>query len=383
MLYRTSDPRDSVFVLRNLVPELAYMKSDYTDSIETIFGEATELILRHARVGIGELGYWTHPHASPHLPSWTFDFTHCSENLDENGDARFLFASGDPDAPVGSQVRVERRDERSLYAAGFIFEEIKEIYNSIDRRIWNMHSWKHQLLLWLQHTLRQVEETAASKIDRDRQIYNFLRTVSSNRTDPNNSSLRDLHLPGSFNPRKGATNVFKAVESLVKILQDSDDSPRTHAASAFEVNTDFNAHHARLIVTKGRRFGSAHKTVAVGDRVAILASGNVPFILRPIPVEHIGEEAYRIIGGCYIDGQCCAAGGFTATLMIGWLTQAGMMNGEAVYQEADRLCKSEEGELSSRTVFETSKLAPLSNAARGRCRKAAVELAFAKDLCLV
>lgn len=199
MFYRTSDPRDTVFLLRNLVPELAYMKSDYTDSIETIFGEATELILRHARVGIGELGYWTHPHASPQLPSWTFDFTHCSESFDENGDARFLFASGDPDASVGSHVRVERRDIRSLYAAGFIFEEIKEIDNSIDRRIWNMHSWKHQLLLWLQHILRQVEETAASKKDRDRQIYSFLRTASSNRTDPNNSSLRDLHLPGSFN----------------------------------------------------------------------------------------------------------------------------------------------------------------------------------------
>lgn len=320
MFYRTSDPRDSVFVLRNLVPELVDMKSDYTDSIEIIFGEATELILRHARVGIGELGYWTHPHASSHLPSWAFDFTHCSESLDENGDARFLFATRDPDASAGSLIRVERRDMRSLYAAGFIFDEVQEVDNSVDRRLWNRHSWKHQLLLWLQHVLRHVENLAASKKDRDRQIYSFLRTVGSNRRDPNNSSLCDLHLPGSLNPQKGVTNVSEAVKSLVKILQDSDDSDgsvATYAASSFEVNTDFNAQRTRLVITKDHRFGLAHKTVAVGDRVAILASGNVPFMLRPVPVGYVGEEAYRIIGGCYIDGKSCTASGFAATSMIG------------------------------------------------------------------
>lgn len=71
------------------------------------------------------------------------------------------------------------------------------------------------------------------------------------------------------------------------------------------------------------------------------------------------------------------------TLMIGTLTWTGMMEGDAVYQEADRLCKAQEGKPSLRTIFETSRLAPLSNAARERCKKAAVELAFAKDLCLV
>lgn len=60
-----------------------------------------------------------------------------------------------------------------------------------------------------------------------------------------------------------------------------------------------------------------------------------------------------------------------------------MMEGEAVYEEAARMAKEEKGKLSSRTVFEASRLAPLSNAARERCRKAAVELAFAANLCLV
>jgi hypothetical protein len=59
------------------------------------------------------------------------------------------------------------------------------------------------------------------------------------------------------------------------------------------------------------------------------------------------------------------------------------MQGEAVYSEATRLCKEGKGKLSARTVFELSRLAPFSNGARIRSKKAAVELAFADVLCLV
>jgi hypothetical protein len=59
------------------------------------------------------------------------------------------------------------------------------------------------------------------------------------------------------------------------------------------------------------------------------------------------------------------------------------MQGEAVYSKADRLCEEGKGKPSTRTIFESSRLAPFSNAARIRCKKAAVELAFAEYLCLV
>lgn len=59
------------------------------------------------------------------------------------------------------------------------------------------------------------------------------------------------------------------------------------------------------------------------------------------------------------------------------------MEGEAVHQEAERLCREQKGSLSARTVFDREKLAPLSYGARERCRKAAVDLAFENDICLV
>jgi hypothetical protein len=59
------------------------------------------------------------------------------------------------------------------------------------------------------------------------------------------------------------------------------------------------------------------------------------------------------------------------------------MQGEAVYSEAIRLCREGKGKPSTSAVFESSRLAPFSNAAQVRCKKAAVDLAFADNLCLV
>jgi hypothetical protein len=63
-----------------------------------------------------------------------------------------------------------------------------------------------------------------------------------------------------------------------------------------------NVEQGRFFVTKRLRMGVAPIDAAIGDRIAILASGDAPFVLRPVPVEYAGEEAYRIIGGCYVDG---------------------------------------------------------------------------------
>jgi hypothetical protein len=65
---------------------------------------------------------------------------------------------------------------------------------------------------------------------------------------------------------------------------------------------------------------------------------------------------------------------------------AGAMEGEAVYTQAARLCKDGKGKSSLRKRFESrmlSRVAPVSNTAKIRRNKAAVELAFADTLCLV
>jgi hypothetical protein len=59
------------------------------------------------------------------------------------------------------------------------------------------------------------------------------------------------------------------------------------------------------------------------------------------------------------------------------------MHGDTVYSEAARLYEEGKGKLSALAIFESSRLAPLSYAARERCRIAAIDLAFEENLCLV
>jgi hypothetical protein len=63
-----------------------------------------------------------------------------------------------------------------------------------------------------------------------------------------------------------------------------------------------NAEYAKFFVTRSLRIGLAPIGAATGDRIAILGSGDAPFLLRPVPRDYVGEEAYRIIGGCEVDG---------------------------------------------------------------------------------
>jgi hypothetical protein len=63
-----------------------------------------------------------------------------------------------------------------------------------------------------------------------------------------------------------------------------------------------NLSNARFFVSKSLRIGLAPMGAAVGDQIAIIASADLPFVLRPVPEDYAGEEAYRIMGGCYVDG---------------------------------------------------------------------------------
>lgn len=74
-----------------------------------------------------------------------------------------------------------------------------------------------------------------------------------------------------------------------------------------------NTRRGRFFVTKGLRIGLAPLDAAIGDRIAIMASGNAPFVLRQVPMNYAGQEAYRIIGGCAVDGNFTRQATFRST----------------------------------------------------------------------
>ena len=69
---------------------------------------------------------------------------------------------------------------------------------------------------------------------------------------------------------------------------------------------------ARLILTRKGRIGVAPRKVAAGDSIAILAAGDVPFVLRKVKAEDVPGDPYNLIGGCYIDGKTSGASSCTS-----------------------------------------------------------------------
>jgi hypothetical protein len=147
LFYRTSNPKDSVFALHEIIPDLANVEPDYSSTPGQIFSAATEAILRTTPAGLKELRQWLHPQASPQLPSWVFDFTHCRFRFNENGHKRWhnqevMILS---DAAAGSSFHVVRCNKTSIHVAGFVFDEILDISGSPDRTELPQRRWRTQV----------------------------------------------------------------------------------------------------------------------------------------------------------------------------------------------------------------------------------------------
>ena len=81
--------------------------------------------------------------------------------------------------------------------------------------------------------------------------------------------------------------------------------PTTIDAEIFEIYKLYRAMSAgrKFVVTENARFGFAPERCQTGDLIAILAGGNIPFVLRPAGVEGSPpKQWYCLIGDSYIHG---------------------------------------------------------------------------------
>jgi len=303
--YRTSDPRDSVFALREIIPGLANVELNYASTPEHVFSVATIAFLRNAHDGLRELHQWFRPQASPHLPSWVFDFTHCNSVLDENGHNSFV--RGDAismsDASAGAPFCVAACDGKSIHVDGFVFDEILDISCSIDRTVEPSSRWLHQLNSWVRLALLHFSPLIPrSKSAMGTFTRSFIRTFGSDCRPPNRSNLSELNLLELAEWSDGLVKVLNAIMIRVSMVEHGLNYEESGEALKFMKTVCDNAHNARFFVTKSLKIGLAPIGAAIGDRIAILASGNIPLVLRPVPIDYAGQGAYRIIGGCFVDG---------------------------------------------------------------------------------
>jgi hypothetical protein len=276
---------------------------DYSITPEHIFSIATEVLLRDTRDGLRELRQWFRPQLSPQLPSWVFDFTHCNNLVNENGYASFLSFRilRQSDASVGSFFRVVHCNGTSMNVAGFNFHEILNISGAIDRTRNQNYRWMFHLMTWVRLAVAHFLPLIASRRELGMFTRSFIRTIGSDARVTSRFELSDLRLPHSVHWEDGPVEVLNAIFKEiyeVELAYRYEESGVSEFIAAIMENT----HNAMFVVTKSLRIGLVPRGAAIGDHIAILASGNAPFALRSVPVDYAGDEAYRIIGGCYVEG---------------------------------------------------------------------------------
>ncbi|KAM0695997.1 hypothetical protein Q7P36_004480 [Cladosporium allicinum] len=254
--WQTADPRDRVYAMIGYM--LGFMqlgvRPNYRLPTEEVFIRTT-LKLLHTLQSWSIL-HFIHPSASPYLPSWTIDFTLHTADTQCPGiiiSAGFVYDEILAVSPVRSPLDLDR-EAQSFWKWWY------SLTNSQNKQYISRHSaYAHEIDLWM----------------------SYCRTVCVD-------SEKYLKYASTFRQWKLDTSPVGVGQGLPWELHYS-----------LQPNI-FSS--ARLVITRRGRIGLAPLGVEPGDYIAILAGGGVPFALRKVRSESMRRDAYRLLGGCYVDG---------------------------------------------------------------------------------
>jgi hypothetical protein len=320
--WHTSDPRDRVNAIMSAMPPYYTLglQPDYSKSTEDVFISATVHLLRIGRS-------WSHyqflaPSGSPYLPSWAMDFTA----------ARPVSVSHIPGASHSTAA--------SQWYFGYLFDHIGRLYDPSLSQGKSRFGADAKIPFRLRQMTQGVLETAGFIVDKVVSV-SSLFTATLGCTDDAKDVLRAWYRLLSWNKRytrhnttlSGRARKWEAFCRTLCIgrigelkfdtshaaasaalwdmaIYDRQRHPEGMRAEAQQILKEMESalKGARFIVTRKGRIGIAPREVAVGDSIGILASGDVPFVLRNVTAEDVPGDAYILVGGCYIDGK--PGGGF-------------------------------------------------------------------------
>lgn len=225
-----------------------------------------------------------------------------------------------------------------LHIGGFVFDEVQAISEYSPLSISDGKNVVRIVFSWTDFIQEKALQTGVSEKEIYRCVFSWLRTVIFNEagSDPW-PRPGDLDLLPALGLENEAAERWSALIGLFENHISPPDQDPQEWLWQYEIVT--RAQRAGLIVTRDKRVGLVHVDSKVGDKIAILAAGNVPLTLRPVSVGHAEDQMYRIVGGCYIDGMS-----LSVKLDDFWLTTSGAMYGEVVDEQAKRLCAVDKSE---------------------------------------
>jgi hypothetical protein len=283
-MWHTTDPRDYVFVLRGFHTMFAELRTGYGDTVEDVYSDATSILLRKG--GTWSRGWWCLPYASPYLPSWAIDFSAGSDHalagprLFDDG----LLLRGKFNASASSSIRIKVTEPRMLATAAFVCDEIETISRCLTHLERENYLNDFDGKLWLEWLLLDPETVAKNP-------FAMLCILCANiALDLKPFTRHDIDL---FS-RHPVGMIFNVPE-----LNTERDQRQLRLWQSWIRGV---ALHKRFFVTKSGRMGLAPLSAAVGDRIAVFASGDMPFVIRQIG-KNAKKEAHIMVGGCYLDGE--------------------------------------------------------------------------------
>lgn len=277
--WHTSDQRDRLYALTGTMSGFAALdiQPNYRESVETLFRRATIELLRVGK-SWSHLQFF-HPSASPFLPSWVIDFTRCI-NMENYASVNLSFDHSKRwTAAAGSTLRIRQGSlcrPDVLHAAGFLFDEILAISSYRSPRGPDdvvMQSADTWLELWREH-----------------------RGYVHDRGKYFNEDVDDV-----------------CYRAWCGGMVDKDEFGPQHLAAAQDTNHELHTplwntiniqyRNRRFVITKGGYMGLVPDSACIGDHIAVLAGGSMPFVLRRVETRQVRGDAYILIGGCYVDGE--------------------------------------------------------------------------------
>lgn len=283
---QTTDPRDQVYAILGYKPGFMQLgvKPNYNADTEEVFIRTTVEVLQ--AVQSWAEAPFINPSASPFLPSWTIDFTLPTVTKDN---PLFLddFRADHFSAACDAKFRLKEVKEGVILSAGFVYDKVvavlpgpiplssasanreRETYLLVSRWWDNLNSEQH--MKYISRNPAHVHNTDVWA--------SFCRTLGLGAKDKEAAACRPWMLDNVLD------RAFEGSRTFELLL--------------------FNTHlgSAKLVVTRNGHIGLVPLAVEPGDCIAILAAGNVPFAIRKVRTKDMHGDAYRLLGGCYIDGQ--------------------------------------------------------------------------------
>lgn len=321
--WQTTDPRDRVYALTGALPGFMGLKlrPDYTLPTQEVFVQTTVAILQASRTWSHRQFF--HPSASPYLPSWAIDFT-SSSSASLSAFEMALISDAKQwlryKADANAAFRLQRVRHGMLLTAGFVFDTVVAtsplyqpsldsvadacILNNvlyISRVFW---SWRETLLNrhYLRYLLRNKKHRNILDV-----VVSLCRILwSCWQAQADTESVRRIDIMSfmpdyqfeEFGPDHAAgcresfaTNTLHKLPARILRQLIAARSPHSFFRSA------------RLIITKKGYIGLAPLAIEPQDKIAIIATGRAPFALRKVQAKNYDGDAYRLLGGCYIDGE--------------------------------------------------------------------------------